>query len=385
MDLDTSQLAAVEAALAGRGVRIITGGAGTGKTTIIKTIIDRLGGRADLLAPTGKAAARLREATGYDAGTLHRWLQWNGDSICRQTPAYYPLIVDEASMLDSWLLSQPLRFDPPKIILVGDPAQLPPVGKGSPFHDAVALRPDLVSHLTTCHRAKAAIHVAASQIRAGEMPPMDACTEGESWRMVETGGPDETEEVVLGWVKKGLFDPMQDVVLACRNGEHEDDAGSVRGLNDRLVAILNPREGEEPWKIGDRVMGLKNDSDLDWWNGDCGTVKAIDAAGDLWVQPDRPGTTEIRLDKLHRTPLKTLALAYALTVHKSQGSQYRRVFFLVFEGQSRMLNRNLIYTAVTRSRKGCVVLGQLGALRRGLRTVAHKTTALQMLLGQNQG
>ena len=376
--IDQSQQAAIQAAVTSPHDTIITGGAGTGKTTIIREIMDRLDGRAELLAPTGKAAALLRQRTGYDAQTVHRWLMWDGEEVNRTAPCNVPVIIDEASMLDAWLLRQIIETAPPRIVLVGDAAQLPPVGKGAPFHDLIALRPAIVSTLTTCHRARSAVSMAATAMRAGKMPAAELRGDGESYKHFDTGDKAVSHARILSWVAANHYDATQDVVLACRNGT-PDEPGTVQGLNAAIAEIVNPRGGAD-WVIRDRVMNLKNAAKLDWFNGDTGTITAIDTCGDLWVQPDRGGE-EICLDKTAR---RSLSLAYAATVHKSQGSQYRRVFVLVTKADIHMLSRNLIYTAVTRAQRGVVVVGELGAVRYGLGRTAHKATVLQWIAEYGQ-
>ena len=201
MNLDESQSSAVESALES-GDKIITGGAGTGKTTVIKAINMAMDEQAILLAPTGKAAARIREATGYDAHTIHSELQYDGTTFRRQGRFDRPLIIDEASMIEAPLMAKLLDYHPPKLILVGDASQLPPVGHGSPFHDLIEIMPERTSRLTTCHRARGAVHIAASAIREGRAPEPMIDSGGEKWQIKDTGGPARTAEVLRGrWSK----------------------------------------------------------------------------------------------------------------------------------------------------------------------------------------
>ena len=378
MKLDASQKAAVAHALSPGRLKIITGGAGTGKTTIIKEVLDKLK-IGSLLAPTGKAAARLREVSGLSASTIHSYLGYNPAGGFRRPIAEQitePLVIDEASMIDSALLASLLRYKPPKVILVGDAAQLPPVGAGQPFHDFCHRMPEMVSTLTTCHRAKGAVHIAAQQVRAGTVPEWELDSDGESWRMIETGLEYPTQEYILDIVRSGDYDPLQDVILSPKNGKTEEDKATVSGLNHDIVRIVNPRdEGEGPWKIGDRVMNKKNNAKLDWYNGDCGTVTAVDLKKNLWVRSERG--EEMRLDGSGKA---NLIHAYAMTVHKSQGSQYRNVYIVCNMSASRMLNRNLIYTAVTRARKSVTVLGQPGAFYGALDCQPFRLTTMQHLI-----
>lgn len=399
MNFDTSQTQAITAATASTNHHIITGGAGTGKTTIVTALCNQLPG-AILLAPTGKAAARLREVTGYEASTIHSFIQWDGSQVRRRANITAPIIIDEASMVGSWLLAQLLKFQPPKIVLVGDAAQIPPVDKGAPFHDLISLRPEMVSTLTKCHRASASIHAAAQMIRGGEMPA-NGKVGGEVFCALNTGNGAQTQ----AWFEREIlvpekFDPTQDAIICCRNTTRSNcqdcgasipkakaacpdcgaaspaDTCTTTGLNQLAVQHLFTNDDiAQPWRVTDRVMNLKNNSGLDWWNGDTATITGIDTGGALWVQPDRPGP-ELELGKEAQ---RDLSLAYAFTIHKSQGSQYRRVFVVLLDRDRHMLNRNLIYTAVTRAREVCCVIGQATALRAGLGVVARKDTLLQCL------
>lgn len=379
MQLDESQMTAIENALSNKD-SVITGGAGTGKTTIMREIVNRMNGKAELLAPTGKAAARLREASGIETATIHRWLKWDGKTITRKARAEYPIIIDEASMVDSWLLARVLEFNPPKLILVGDSAQLPAVGKGQPFHDIVKYRPSIVSTLTTCYRSQAAVHKAASAIRKGEMPEKFDEAGGEKWAMVGVAGAVGAENKILAWIRDGQYDPKLDIILTPRNGDNVDHAGTVKSLNDKIVKIVNPRKRkDEKWRVGDRIMNTKNNTELDWFNGDTGTVMNIDQNGCLWVKPDRVEDGKEQKILIPKELMSKQVLAYAITCHKSQGSQYRNVFILALKAHSHMLTRSLIYTAVTRAQCSCVVVGQLGAFRTGIKTTDTKRTVLQFL------
>jgi exodeoxyribonuclease V alpha subunit len=371
MQLDQSQLAAVEFALQGRDC-VVNGSAGTGKTSIIKHIADKLK-RAELMCPTGKAAARLKQATGHDACTIHRNLMWDSVRFHRQSPFKCPVIIDESSMIDAWLMAKILEFNPEPLILVGDAAQLPPVGKGQPFHDLINLRPDRVATLTTCYRAQGAVHKAASAIRAGQIPMQADKSGGESWRMVETGGPGRTFAQLAEWIKAGYFDPMQDIILAPMYGSGETEDGGIRAANAMVKEILNP--SVEPFAVKDRVIINKNFGTDDLWNGDLGTIVEIDTQGLPFIDLDR-GTETRHLTKAQRAEM---TLAYCLSVHKAQGSQMRRVFFVCFRRHWHMLSRSLIYTAITRAKEGVCVMGNLSAFYHGIQNVETKCTVLQIL------
>lgn len=376
MHFDIYQEAAINAAGAGRDL-IITGGAGTGKTSIIKAIAEARNGAVMLTAPTGKAAARLREATGFNASTVHRALGYDGEEFRKAIASRFdqPLVVDEASMLDSALLAQVVGMAPPQLILVGDDAQLPPVGPGQPFHDLIRMRPHLIKRLEICHRNKEAVHAAASDIRHGRRPE-SAKSEAESFSLLQTGDSDATQAFVIGMFKAGKLDSMKDVVIASRYGE-EDGTGDIRGLNAGIMAAVNPHAEGERWRINDRVMCCKNFAADDVWNGDMGTVTDMDTAGLCWVTLDRQREAGPLL--VTREIEKEMTHAWALSVHKSQGSQWRRVVFVCLRKHLHMLNRALVYTAVTRAKSDCVVCGELDAFYAAVNRIAGKQTVLQEL------
>lgn len=391
MKFDETQIGAVDHAVRNQ-FSVVTGGAGTGKTTIIKAIVDRLTEdkkKVDLCAFAGKAAARLKEATKRDASTIHRLLGYMGTGFTRESLRGRCVIVDEASMVDSELMAEIVQRGPEKLILVGDDAQLPPVGKGQPFHDIIALRPDVVRHLTTCYRNSEAVFRAAMAIRSGQPVSDEEQSENERWRIVPTGGEEGTHEALLAQVRSGWFDFDQDIILCPKNGSAELVA-SVESLNVDIAAIVNPRKPHETFVPGDRVMNVKNTPDKDIWNGTTGKVQAVDTDGGVHLLLDEPvidwkrSTAEETVYKdtvsLTRQEAKNLKLAYAITVHKSQGSQYRRVAFVCLSRDAKaLLTRPLIYTAVTRTREQCVVVGERWAFQQGCRTLTAKQTVLQQL------
>jgi exodeoxyribonuclease V alpha subunit len=383
MILDASQQVAIERAVSGH-TTLITGGAGTGKTTIIREIAERLSD-ATLCAFAGKAAARLKEATGYPTSTIHRMLRYTGAEYLTKTLSGQSIIIDEASMIDSALLAEVVRRNPDRLVLVGDEAQLPPVGRGQPFHDLLEASPDLVQRLTTCYRQTEAVYHAANEIRDGQMPERFAESEREWWEIRATGGPGQTQSAIMALVEAGEVDFSQDIVLIPRNGESDEQACTVKALNAAIREIVNPEHGDRRVDIGDRVINTKNFADHDVWNGTTGTVHAIDDDNQIWVQTDLPVTdmtTGEQTDMVlfDRDMRGSLRLAYALTVHKAQGSQYRRVVFAALSRDTwSLLDRSLIYTAVTRTREQCLVVVQPRALQQGIETRRVKTTVLQEL------
>ena len=395
MNLDASQRRAVAAATS-EPFAIITGGAGTGKTTIIRTITETLeaaGETVALAAFAGKAAARIREACTHPASTIHRLLQYDGRAYNLGSLAGQSIIIDEASMIDAALLAEVVRRRPRRLILVGDEAQLAPVGRGQPFHDLIRLRPDLVCNLTTCYRATEAVFQAATAIRGGGRPPLDARSEGERWTVRNTGAHARTQETILGWVTSGAWDWQRDIVLVARNGETDTDPCTVRGLNAAIVDAISPRGEKVKFVVGDRVMNTKNLPAMDVWNGTTGTVHAVDQDGGVWVRTDIP-VIDHGKTKDQATPVYTdhvlfgrdvrghLRLAYAMTVHKSQGSEYRNVLIACFRRdvhERGLLDRSLLYTAVTRTRAACCVCGEVDAAWRAIDRKNVKRTVMQEL------
>ncbi|MEO0797390.1 MAG: AAA family ATPase [Verrucomicrobiota bacterium] len=386
MKLDPTQVAAVDHAVSHR-FSIITGGAGTGKTTIIKEMVARLAKEkkpVHLCAFAGKAAARLKEATGRETSTIHRLLGYNGVKFTNPTLAGSTVIVDEASMVDSELMAAIIMRKPDRLILVGDEAQLPPVGKGQPFHDIIIEAPNMVYNLTKCFRNREAVFKAATAIRNGESLMNFDQSPGERWCIAETGDAKQTHEYILKLVEDDAFDFDQDIILCPKNGDSEAAPCTVKSLNEDIAEIVNPRDPDDgSIKVGDRVINTKNVAEKDIWNGTTGTVQAIGQKGDMHIELDVPTDENESTVHLTRDEAKNLKLAYALTVHKSQGSQYRRVMFVALgRDQHALLTRSLIYTAVTRTREMCAVVGEHRAFQRGRMKVTSKRTVIQELSKQ---
>lgn len=378
---DEHQLSAITRATQSN-LSIITGSAGTGKTTIIKEILDKLKGLpVSLCAFTGKAAARAREATKREAYTIHKTLEYQGMRFAAGSFAGRTVIIDEASMVASDLMYEIVKRKPARLILVGDAAQLPPVGQGQPFHDIINNKKEVVSNLINGYRNKESILKAANQIRDGIMPPIWDDSENEIWAIKNTGDAAQTQEEILKEVKNGNIDFQQDIILVPRNGELDEKKkyppSTVKGLNQAIKEIVNP--STEKFAPGDRIINTENNADLDIWNGTTGTVEAIDIAGNVFMSVDE--SAEGETVKVPKAWVKNLDLAYALTVHKSQGSQYRKVYFVaLFRDSHSLLERSLIYTAVTRAKEECYILGEVQALKIGIQKKADKKTVLQQLL-----
>lgn len=393
MIFDANQAAAIQSACNSK-LSIITGGAGMGKTTIIKEITNRLEYQDQevlLCAFAGKAAARLREACEHPASTIHRMLGYNGKAFSVESLQGKTVIMDESSMVDSIIMAEVVNRKPQRLVLVGDPAQLPPVGRGQPFHDLINIRPDLVSTLTRCYRATEAVYQAANTIRSGGRPPMQAQSDNEKWSIVNTGNAERTHNTILSWVKAGAFDFEQDIILVARNGENDEEPCTVRGLNKAIVHAISPRDEKIKFVKGDRVINTKNMVELDVWNGTTGTVHEVDIDGGVWVHTDTPvidvSKSSESADTVYtdyvlfsKENARNLQLAYALTVHKAQGSQARNVCMVALQRDTHcLLDRSLLYTGVTRTKQACVVVGEVSAVYSAIDKVGHKRTVLQQL------
>ena len=385
LGLTEEQRRAVSLALQpGGGLLVLTGGPGTGKTTTLRAIVEglrALGRTYHLAAPTGRAAKRMSEATGEEARTLHRLLEYSGQAGGGLRFLRNPdrpltgdaVIVDEASMVDLPLLYHLLRAVPPeaKLILVGDADQLPSVGPGNVLRDVLGAAGSRVVRLTQVFRQaqQSRIVVNAHRIQKGEKPL--AGGEGSDFFFVSEPDPEAARALICDLVARRLprylnCDPRRDVqVLATvRRG-----ALGVDALNAALQEALNPRVpgaaevvvAGRPLRPGDRVMQVRNDYDKMVFNGDIGTVVAVDpAARTVEVHfPDRdePGPVVYEGDDVSR-----LTLAYCTSVHKSQGSEYPAVVMPITWVMPSLMNRNLLYTAVTRARRLVVLVGREDAL-----------------------
>ena len=381
---DESQCAAIAAATSNLGLTIINGGAGCGKTSLIKAIchiLEQRGCSVDLCAFAGKAAARLREATGHCASTIHSMLMYGGDGLGFTAGNLHgrTVIVDEASMVPSSLLYEITKRDPERLILVGDQAQLQPVGVGSPFHDVIDTLPTVVHTLTTCYRNKEAVFAAAAKIRKGEMPD-----EGKSAKEEFSVRRFDSSEAVHAFIEEAVkaneIDFDQDLVLSPRNGEGEEPAAAtVKSLNASIQAIENPHEDGVKFLAEDRVMCTKNFPKLDIWNGTTGWITRVDRDGKPFFLPDDADTEydEIRLGEKEQQA--AITPAWCLTIHKAQGSQYRDVYVVCLRRDAaRLFDRSMLYTAITRAKRQCVLLTDDG-IDRIIGAVRRRRTYLQLL------
>jgi exodeoxyribonuclease V alpha subunit len=386
LQLAAQQRQAIELACRSK-VLVITGGPGVGKTTIINSIVKIMRAKrlqVRMAAPTGRAAKRMAEATGCEAKTIHRLLVFDPKTFQFKHNAKNLLdgdvfIIDETSMLDITLAWQLVRAIPPHagVILVGDVDQLPSVGPGCVLRDIIDSGQVPVCQLTEVFRqaARSAIVTNAHRINQGEMPffPLEKVESPGStdFYFVEVADPDKAVDMLRRMMcehipQKFGFDriddiqvlsPMQRGVLGCRN------------LNTVLQEALNPtgpaiqRYGWT-FRVGDKVMQIVNDYDKDVFNGDIGRVAKIDE-----VEQEMTVRFEDRPVKYDFNELDELHLSYATTVHKSQGSEYPVVVLPVHTQHYMMLQRNLLYTAITRSRKLVVLVGTRKALAIAIRNV----------------
>ncbi len=374
--LSDEQREAVRTAIRAK-VLVITGGPGTGKTTVLNGILAIFNAKnvsMELAAPTGRAAKRMEAATGREARTIHRLLEYSPKeggfqrNEARRLDAGL-VVIDEASMVDITLMQSLLRAIPPRarLILVGDVDQLPSVGPGNVLLDVIASQAVPVVWLKTVFRqaAQSGIIANAHRINQGEMPEFNTT----DFFFVERKDPVKAMETIVQLVAERMpakfgFDPKRDVqVLApMRRGE----AGVTR-LNETLQAALNPggsRIERRLFGVGDKVMQLSNDYELDVFNGDVGIVTLVDAE-----TREAQITYDDRVVLYGFDDLDEVGLAYASTVHKAQGSEYPAVVMPMVNEHFLLLQRNILYTGVTRASKIVVIVGDPKALARAVRNI----------------
>lgn len=378
-ELTEEQWAAVRAAFGAR-VSVLTGGPGVGKTACTRAIVaeaDQAGVRIALCAPTGRAARRLEEATGHPAQTIHRLLEWTPG----REPAFKPghplpaelVVVDESSMLNLRLIEVLLDglAESTHVVFVGDADQLPPIGAGKPFEDLIESGVAPVVRLTQIFRqaARSMITTAAHEINSGREPHLDP-GEGQErdFFFIERPGPERAlatvVEVVAERAPNGFgVDPVREVqVLAPM---YRGPIG-IDALNERLQAELNP-DGRhavgDRFRLGDRLIQTRNSHELGLMNGSI-----------VFLVDDDPTAEEIVVDTDEGETLTipyaetaTLRLAYAISVHKAQGCEVPVVVAVCHRSHARMLTRPLLYTAVTRARQSCVLIGDRAVLASAVR------------------
>lgn len=378
------------------GIIVITGGPGTGKTTIIKAIIkifQEEGLKVSLAAPTGRAAKRMTETTGLEAKTIHRLLEYSyveegmAFGIDEDNPLDTDLlIIDEASMIDILLMNHLLKAIVPgtRLILVGDVDQLPSVGPGNVLKDIINSNAIKVVKLDEIFRQEedSLIVVNAHKINKGEYPVLN---KGKDFFFIRAREPGEIVNIIVELCRDRLpkyygLDPINDiqVLTPMKKGEV-----GINSLNKHLQQVLNPKAkhkgekqvGEEIYRVGDKVMQIKNNYSIEWeivregmvvekgegiFNGDFGKIVDIDEEDRIMkVVFDEEKEVEYSFNQLDE-----LKLSYATTVHKSQGSEFPVVVMPIYWGPPMLLTRNLLYTAITRAKELIVLVGDENYLKR---------------------
>lgn len=380
IEYDEVQLAAIRQAVTSK-VMVLTGGPGTGKTTTTQGIIAALkkaGLRVLLAAPTGRAAKRMSEATGMEAKTIHRLLEYNPQDGYKRNDENPlegdALIVDECSMIDILLMNNLLKAVPVgmRLVFVGDIDQLPSVGAGNVLRDIIDSQRIPVVRLVRIFRQaqKSRIVMNAHTINQGRFPDTSNGRDTDFFFMREDD-PERAAETIVRLVKERLprayrespdriqvLTPMQRGVVGAAN------------LNLLLQQALNPSgpslgRGGYTYRQGDRVMQLRNNYDKDVFNGDLGYIREVDTE-ERTLKVDFDG----KWVEYDVTELDELTLAYATTIHKAQGSEYPIVVMPVLMTHFVMLQRNLIYTGITRAKKICVLIGATKALAYAVRNVS---------------
>jgi exodeoxyribonuclease V alpha subunit len=378
-ELTEEQWSAVRAAFASR-ISVLTGGPGVGKTACTRAIVEQAeaaGLRIALCSPTGRAARRLEEATGHEAQTIHRMLEW----MPGRAPAFKPghplpvdlAIVDESSMLNLRLIEVLLDglAESTHVVFVGDADQLPPIGAGKPFEDLIASGVAPVVRLTQIFRqaARSMITTAAHEINRGREPHLEPGEDQEhDFFFIERPNPQRALETVVDVVAERAparfgIDPIRDVqVLA----PMYRGAVGIDALNERLRERLNPRgkrAAGDRFRVGDRLIQTRNSHELGLMNGSIVFLRGDDPdEEEIVVETDEGGSLTIPYGET-----ATLRLAYAISVHKAQGCEVPVVVGVCHRSHVRMLSRPLLYTAITRARTSCVLVGDRAALGAAIR------------------
>jgi exodeoxyribonuclease V alpha subunit len=381
LKLATKQAEAVKKAVSEKTM-VITGGPGTGKTTIINAVIRiyrELGAKILLAAPTGRASKRMSEATGYPARTIHRMLEYSPHKGGFQRDQDHPLevdvlILDETSMIDTVLMYHLLKAVPSKatVIMVGDVNQLPSVGAGSVLKDIIRSKAVPVVELTDIFRqaGRSRIVVNAHRINSGLLPELPSDRAAlEDFYFIEQEDPEQALKLILELVcdripRRFHLDPLEDIQIL--TPMHKGTVGTDN-LNRELQFVLNPSKetmtrGDRTFRLKDKVMQIRNNYEKDVFNGDIGRISAIDLENQ---------EVTVTFDGLpvpyDASDLDEIMPAYAISVHKSQGSEYPAVIIPILAQHYMLLQRNLIYTAVTRAKKLVVMLGSQKALAMGVK------------------
>ena len=376
--LADKQIEAIRSALDNK-VSIITGGPGTGKTTIINSFMDimgEIGAKAVLAAPTGRAAKRMGEATGREAKTIHRLLEFDPANHTFKRNMNSPLkcdavVVDEVSMVDIPLMASLLKAIPDHatVVLVGDVNQLPSVGAGDVLRDMIGSGRVSCVKLDKIFRqaSQSGIVVNAHRVNSGKMP--DTANEADDFAFFEREEPEEARAEIVDLVSRRIpdrfgFDPVRDIQILCPMTK---GAVGTQTLNGDLQEIITGGKGGigrggQVFSPGDKIMQIRNNYEKDVFNGDIGWVVDVDTE-----EQELKAEFDGRYVVYESADMDEIVLAYATTVHKSQGSEYPVVVIPVMTQHYIMLARNLIYTGITRGKQMVVLVGMKKALGMAVR------------------
>ena len=362
---------------------IITGGPGTGKTTIIKAIVEILKDKLNfeprdiaLLAPTGRSAKRMTEAVGAPGYTIHKFLKWNKELGAFGIDEYNKtnekiVIVDEASMIDVFLFSSLLKGlkSNVKIILIGDANQLPSIGPGDLLNDLINLPTIKSKYLDTIYRVKEGSYITTLAKDIKEQKQFTSFPLYDDFKFIECNDDEiipYLNEIVSKIIKKNIKVDNFQVLAPMYKG-----LNGIDNLNKNLSDLFNKTEdkiliGDKHYKINDKVIQLVNDVDNNVFNGDIGYISNIrNFDKKIYIDIDYMGNTVT----YSSSDFDKFNLAYAVSVHKSQGSEYDNVVVVLAKSFNRMFYNKLLYTAVTRAKKSLIILGSIDSFNKSIKTL----------------